>query len=173
MILIRCMRNSFEGDLYSSDCLMWIFWKRSSNLLKYTANLPNRPFVKKTIPEIVIVYTENMTRKVVLWCFFMSKKRSTVQHFASKIFFFFKWDRKVTKIRQLIFHRIWKNMYLYILFSRSPYGWFSKYDRKEFNTLFSVYEWGHQRWNLWKEKSRFIYLLVLKHNRPHYWTKNV
>ena len=103
------------------------------------------------------------------------KKSSTfcVKNLSIEYLFFFKWVWKVTKIRQLIFHRIWKNMYQYILFSRSPYGWFSKYDRKEFNTLHSVYEWGHQRWNLWKEKSRFIYLLVLKHNRPHYWTKNV
>ena len=165
MILIKCMRNSFEGDLYSSDCLMWIFWKRSNNLIKYTANLPNRLFVKKNNHRNSYFQHRKIDKKSSTFC---------VKNLSIEYPFFFKWVWKVTKsIRQLIFHRIWKNMYQYILFSRSPYGWFSKYDRKEFNTLHSVYEWGHQRWNLWKEKSRFIYLLVLKHNRPHYWTKNV
>ena len=173
MILIRCMRNSFEGDLYSSDCLMWIFWKRSSNLLKYTANLPNRPFVKKTIPKIVIVYTENMTRKVVLWCFFMSKKRSTVQHFAPKIFFFFKWDRKVTKIRQIIFHRIWKNMYTFCFQDHHMGGFQNMIEKNSIlctlcmNGSISVEISGR------KNQDSFIYWCWNTIGHPHYWTKNV
>ena len=73
------------------------FWCRSNNSLR-----------------IVIFYTEILTGKFVLWCFFLewNEWKNPQFNFSSQNLSiecnFFKWDGKETKILHLLFHRIWK-----------------------------------------------------------------
>ena len=80
--------------------------------------------------KIVIFYTEILTRKVDLWYFFhkWNKWKNPQFKFSSQNLSaerkFFKWDGKITKIRQLHFHRIWKNYILYWNFdSEEKFTW--------------------------------------------------
>ena len=78
--------------------------------------------------EIVIFYTEILSVKVVLWCFFSSETsgKNPQSNFSSQNLSlernFFKWDGKETKILHLLFHRIWKKIFLsfFNLFLNTP-----------------------------------------------------
>ena len=69
--------------------------------------------------NILIFYTENLTGKVVLWCFFSCETNGKNPQFN---FSFqnlhlerniLEWDGKETKILHLLFHRIWKNTFFF------------------------------------------------------------
>ena len=88
-------------------------WKYNSTMFK---NLKN--------DQMVIFYTEILTGKVVLWCFFTSEWKNPQFNFSSQDISIernvFKWDGKVTKISHLLFHRIWKNnIRTYVIYTLS------------------------------------------------------
>ena len=69
---------------------------------------------------MVIFYTEILTGKVVLCSFFMSEtsEKNPQFNFSCQDLSiernFFKVDGKVTKILHLLFHRIWKNILMFV-----------------------------------------------------------
>ena len=133
------MRTFFLNRLLCSIAYSFLltFIQQKNILIKYNESINNyidswssiafakialwdyqKNYVFLGIVVLVIFYTEILTGKVVLWCFFLewNKWKNPQFNFSSQNLSiernFFKWDGKETKILHLLFHRIWKKKFL-------------------------------------------------------------